>query len=206
VVNFASDEIGLSLAKSVSGAGFTGEITSNYPELTSFAGPYEVFIVATPLRVVLALKNGAGAVKVLVACSLDYRMIDFVSAGTNSLNLANLQNNNQCVFQLGDESNGRVLYAGNIGNAAVFDQPLVLDYLTTDLTDRANLQGDPDRQPVSVVIGGSAENFQGVLSGLLLTNNTIFFHTDRGVDLASNVFRCFRDNTLGRAILAKEVN
>ena len=206
VFTFSTNTFKISLAKSLTAVAADGLLNSaNVPSITSHEGPYDVFMVANRLRVVLAIKSQAnGSTKALVAASLDFRELDPIGVAANPTNLANLKNNNQCVFKVGNEIGGRLLYAGNDSSPSLFDRPLELDTLTQNKSYKKSPQGDTTI-PVPTVLAGSSNNFQGLLSGIFLVDSSAVHIHDRGVDTAGNFYRCFRDSVSGDGILAKEL-
>lgn len=194
--------MGLTIARSVSGAGMSGAIPdSEAAKRTTFTAPYNVALVANSYRVALSVRDASNETAVFVAASLDYRELDTVSMATDSGHYDNMRNNNQCVFQVGLESSGRVLYAGEIGSNNVFNQSLVVDTMTRDGSSQYTPQG---RMPVSTVLAGTTNNFQGLINGVYLVDSTAFHQYDRGVNNAMEYYRYFRNTLTDRGVLVKE--
>ena len=202
---FNAGEVVLTLARETTTSTATGLIPEiNAPKISSLVGPFQTYLVATSKGTALQIIDAANTRKVLVAATIDYRVLDTGIIDGTPAHRTQLRNNGQCVFGSDDIQAGRLLYAGTIANQALFNEQMTLDNLYPNVSPRVSPQSNSI--PVGTVMAmASTDKFFGQLSGIYLTKSTPIGNLDIGVDTASIPHRCLRDSDNGQAILVREV-
>lgn len=162
------------------------------PKSSNFSTNYRASLLVTDYTVILSLRDkSTGNTETFVMATVDYRELDLSGLDDYPGVLINYRNNGQCVFQVGLESSGRVLYAGDSTNAVQFNKPMDVDTPSFNPASKLSIGGTLFMSTVAVTSEGK---YLGLLKDVFLTQNSAMFYLDRPVDQYGREYVFFRDS------------
>lgn len=172
--------IGITTAAELPSINLIPKVTA--PKTSAFTTNYRATVVITDFHVVLSLKHkGTGNIETFVLATVDYRELNTQTLAGNPSLFVNYRNNGQCIFKVGDENNGRALYAGDPGNENQFDEPLLFDTPSFNASPYLGLNNNGTLMLSTIAVGSNGK-YLGLLKDMFVTSNTALQYLDKPID------------------------